>query len=311
MSTHPSVLFNRLLARGRLRHLQLLVALADSGSVQRAAAIVGMSQPAATQALSDMEGLLGATLFERHRRGVRATPQGQAVIPVARQVMLALRASTETLSALQSNTRALLRLGCIPAAATGLLAKVLPAFLQAHEGLQIELVEENMSQLLAELSAGRLDAVICRQPSELPPNWTFELLMTDEPVVMASPQHPMARRRRIALPELVRYPWILPPPGMRVRDFFDTLWDAQPARPPLYPLVTTSLMVVQEVMRAALAVGMVPKSLISTMVDTGAAVPLAVDLPSASLGGLGLVMRDTPDLPSLDDLRERLRLAGA
>lgn len=310
MARDPGVLFNRLLARGRLRHLQLLAALADAGSVQRAAAIVGMSQPAATQALADLEELLGAQLFERHTRGVRLTRFGEAVVPVARNVLQALRASTETLSALQAGAQAFLRLGCIPAAASGLLSRVLPAFLQAQPGLQIELIEENTVHLLPELAAGRLDAVFCRRQHDAPAHWRFESLMRDEPVVVAAPNHPLAGRRGIPLRELAALPWILPPRGMGVREYYERLWSTEPASPMLHPVATTSLSVVLEVLLATHTVSLMPRSIAQFMLDTGGAVVLRVRLaPSldSPLEGLGLLTTGLADPPALRELRIRLR----
>lgn len=313
-ATDPGVLFNRLLARGRLRHLQLIAALADAGSVQRAAATVGMSQPAATQALSDLEELLEAPLFERHNRGVRPTALGDVVVPVARNVLQALRAATETLSALQAGAQAFLRLGCIPAAASGVLARALPALLQARPGLQVELIEENMVHLLPELAAGRLDAVVCRRPQDVPAPWQFELLLRDEPMVVAAPGHPMAGPQPVALADLVHWPWVLPPKGMGVRGYYDRLWAGHAPQPPLYPMATTALPVVLEVMRTTQAVCLMPQSIAQTLVDTGVAVALHVALPESmesSLEGLGLLTTGFPDGPALAALRLRLRTAAS
>lgn len=313
-ATDPGVLFNRLLARGRLRHLQLIAALADTGSVQRAAASVGMSQPAATQALADLEELLEAPLFERHNRGVRPTRFGDAVVPVARNVLQALRATTETLSALPAGAQAFLRLGCIPAAASGLLAKGLPALLRAQPGLQVELIEENMVHLLPELAAGRLDAVVCRRPQDVPPAWQFELLHRDAPVVVAAPGHPLAGLRRVALKQLVGLPWVLPPRGMGVRDYYDRLWAGHAQQPALYPMSTTALPVVLEALRNTGAVSLMPQSIAQSLVDTGVAVVLAVKLPEAlesSLQGLGLLTTGFADGAALAALRKHLRAAPA
>ncbi len=314
LATDPGVLFNRLLARGRLRHLQLLAALADAGSVQRAATAVGMSQPAATQALADLEELLGASLFERHNRGVRPTALGDVVVPVARNVLQALRAATETLSALQAGAQAFLRLGCIPAAASGLLARALPALLQAQPGLQVELIEENMVHLLPELAAGRLDAVVCRRPQDVPAAWQFELLLRDEPMVVAAPGHPLAGPQPVPLADLVHWPWVLPPKGMGVRGYHDRLWAGHSQRPPLYPMATTALPVVLEVMRTTQAVCLMPQSIAQTLVDTGVAVALHVALPESmesSLEGLGLLTTGLSDGPALAALRVRLRVAAS
>ncbi len=314
MAHDPTVLFNRLLARGRLRHLQLLAALADAGSVQGAAALVGMSQPAATQALADLETLLDTELFERHSRGVRLSRFGAAVVPVARNVLQALRATTETLSALQAGAQALLRLGTIPAAAAGLLAPTLPAFLQSRPGLQIELIEENSVHLLPELAAGRLDAVLCRRPHELPGNWVFEPLLADEPVVVLAPGDALTQRTRVALRDLASRAWVLPPQGTGVRTYFDSLWPGQGPRPQLYPLATTALAVVLEVIHNQGAVSLMPRSIALSLVEAGTAAMLPLKLPKArhaTLGSLGLLTTGQPDPTPLHELREWLRAPAA
>jgi DNA-binding transcriptional LysR family regulator len=68
-----SALLNRLLARGKFRHLQVLLQLAELGSVQRTADAIGMTQSSVTQTLAYLENLLEVKLFERHARGVRPT----------------------------------------------------------------------------------------------------------------------------------------------------------------------------------------------------------------------------------------------
>ena len=309
----PAVLFNRLLARGRLRHLHLLVALADAGSVQRAAAVVGMSQPAATQALVDLEELFDVALFERHARGVRLTSFGEAVVPVARNVLQALRSSTEAVAALRSGAQALLRLGCIPAAAASLLCRALPGLVAAQPGLRIELAEHNTDHLLPELAAGRLDAVLCRKQRSLPPNWRFELLLRDEPVVIAAPDHPLAGQRKVPLEALAMQAWILPPRGMGVRDFHEELWSGHASPPRVYPLVTTALPVVLEAMRTSGAVTLLPRSMVGQLKQWGVVAVLDAALPALAhteLEGLGLLATADADPPALTALRAHLRAAA-
>jgi len=93
------VLLNRLLARARFRHLQVLLQLAELGSVRRAAEAIGMTQPGVTQLLAELERLLETALFQRHARGVRLTPAGADLLPMARQMMLSLSATDEAAAA--------------------------------------------------------------------------------------------------------------------------------------------------------------------------------------------------------------------
>ena len=84
--TSASVLLNRLQARARLRHLQVLVRVAELRNLRRSAEALGLSQPAVTQLLADLERLVELPLFERHARGVRHTPAGAQLVPLARRM---------------------------------------------------------------------------------------------------------------------------------------------------------------------------------------------------------------------------------
>ena len=97
--TTSSGLLNRLLARGKFRHLQVLLQLAELGSVQRTAEAIGMTQSSVTQTLAYLEQLLDIRLFDRHARGVRPTPACTDLLPVARQLMLGLHSGAEVLAA--------------------------------------------------------------------------------------------------------------------------------------------------------------------------------------------------------------------
>jgi len=78
-----TVLANRLMARARFRHLQALVRLCELGSLQRTAAAMGITQPAVTHLLADLESLLEVTLFQRHARGYTPTEAGHDLLSVA------------------------------------------------------------------------------------------------------------------------------------------------------------------------------------------------------------------------------------
>lgn len=97
----PSVLFNRILGRVRLQHLQLSIAIADLQSLHRAASSIGLSQPAATHALVELESSLGGPLFERHSKGMRLTRLGEAVLPLLRASLVPLQAAAGNAALMQ------------------------------------------------------------------------------------------------------------------------------------------------------------------------------------------------------------------
>lgn len=250
----PTVLY------ARLRHLQLLVAVAEHGSLERAADQVGMTQPAATQALADLEALLETPLFERHARGMRVGAAGQAVLPMVRQVLFALQSSMEALAALGSGASGLLRVGAIPAAVHGVLAPRLNAFCERHPDLRVDVVEGRPDHPLQDVLAGSLHVALARRPADCPARLQFEPLLADEAVVIAGVGHPRARRRRVTLDELARWRWLRAPHGVGVRDTFDALFDGV-AAPAVHMVTTTSPGAAVAVLADAATLAIVPRSL--------------------------------------------------
>ena len=98
MSISAKVLLNRLTAKARFRHFEVLVRLNELGSIKRTAESIGMTQPGVTQILADLEHLLEVTLFHRHARGVLPTQACQDLLPMARQCLLGLSASAEAIA---------------------------------------------------------------------------------------------------------------------------------------------------------------------------------------------------------------------
>lgn len=256
-----AVLFARLAAQGRLRQLQLLVEIEDCGSIARAAARLHLSQPAATQALAELERLFELKLFERHARGVRATPAGRALLGAARGVVAALREAADAMAAMRAGAPAALRLGAIPAATAALMPALLAAFSAAHPAVHLELHEDHGSLLLPLLTSGTMDAVFCRQPSALPAGFVFERLRDDAIVVMADASHPLAGRQGLTLDDLGTSLWLLPSPRTQLREVFERVIRAACPGLQCLPVSTLSLPLIQGLLTRPGAVALVPASL--------------------------------------------------
>lgn len=282
-----SVLYTRLLARARLRHLQLLVLTADLGNLRRAADEVGMSQPAATQALAELEQLIDTPLFERHARGMRTTAAGQLMIPVVRQMLRALQASTESLSALQQG-EGLLRIGMIPAAASSFARMVTQVFAPAHPALRLEIREDDGEHLTQALYSGGLDLVLSRRPATLAPALEFVPLQSDHTVVLAGLGHPLARRRRLTMRDLRHAQWMQAPAGLKVRDAFDRFCAEAGTAPAVHAITSHSPAFLVEVLRDNRTLILVPRSLGHALCAWGLARALDVT-DTVPLEGLGML----------------------
>ena len=301
-------LFSRLVRHGRLRQLQLLLALQQSGSVLKAAQHLHLSQSAATQALAELERVLGLRLFERHARGMRATQAGQALIDAARGVMSDLEDVAETLAAIRLGASAALRLGAIPAAAHAILAPLLARFYIQHPQVHVDVQEGDGPRLLPFLISGALDALFCRQPALLPESYVFEPLLDDHAVFVTAPSHPLAAARRVRLLQLANARWVLPTSSIAVRDIFERVVLPELPQAQWFPVSTVSLPVLQGLLAQPHAVAVVPRSIVAALGQagpSGGVCILDMACERAALAPLGVVYCSEA-MPAL--LREMLAL---
>ena len=282
-----SVFFNRLLARGKFRHAQVLLRLAELGSVQRTAEALGMTQSAVTQALAYLERLLETRLFERHARGVRPTPVCQDLLPVARTLLRGLGDGADALAARASAREGQVRLAASAAALNGLLLQALPAFSARHPTISVLLREAEDEEQLLLVSKEEVDVVACRRPAVIPEGWRFQPLRTDRFAILCAPRHPLAGRRDAGWGELAGETWLLSPAGSAARTRFDALTQGQPGIAS-HPLITRSLAMTWWMLRHGNALGFIPLSLARHLLDGGELAEIMVrepgDLALAPLG---------------------------
>lgn len=290
-SPRPSapVLLARLTARARLRHLQVLVSVAELGSFKRAAAAVGLTQPAVTHVVGDLERLLDAPLFQRHARGATPLEAALTLVPVARRMLDALAEGAEVLAARLAHADGVVRLASSASALGGLLQSLLPAFCDAAPQVQV-LVSQAEADLYAGMVArDEVDAVACRQPAVAPEGWQFHALRRDALVVVCAPTHPLARRRRVPVAELARETWLAPPAGSLARRGIDALAEAQGWSLAIAPVVTRALPLTFSLLQHRRSVTLVPLGVVQPLLDSGQLAQLRVD-HAWPLDDLGLLL---------------------
>jgi DNA-binding transcriptional LysR family regulator len=292
MSSPPaSVLLNRLISHARFRHLQALVRVAEFGSIKRAAKAIGMTQPAVTYLLADLEALLEAPLFHRHPRGVRPTPLCDSLLPLAHRILVMLGDSADAVAANANKHAPIVRLLASPAAISGLLAHALPAFTQAYPKIYVQLLEATVDLLATAPARSDID-IICRRqlvPDQLVPvphGWNFEPLVPDRLVVVCGPEHPLTRRRRLVVGDLRNETWLPLPMETGARPRFDELMMRHGISPRTCPIVSTAPAMVWAMVTKQRLIAMVPFSVVRPLIeaDQMKTLPLAETPPFGSLG---------------------------
>jgi DNA-binding transcriptional LysR family regulator len=269
LSNNASVLFNRLLARGKFRHVQILLKVAELGSLQRAADSIGMTQSSVTQGLAYLERLLEVQLFERHARGVRPTQACEDLLPVARRMLIGVADGAEVVAAQRQRIGGAIRLVASVGAMNGLLLDVLPRFAQRHPDVTVQLSEaEGDDQLLA-IARGEADLVACRRPPVIPEGWHFMPVREDRLAVLARADHPLARKRSLGWPQLVDETWLLAPTASAARERFDELTANLPRPIRTYPVVTRSTAMLWLLLQQENLLSFLPLNFVRPLLDAG------------------------------------------
>lgn len=277
--TTPTVLASRLLVRARMRHLHVFLKVAELGSLNRAAEAVGLTQPSATHVLSDLEQLLECALFQRHARGMIATPTALALLPLARRMLDTVADWAELTAAMTAHASGVVRVAGITGAVTGLLAPHLPEFARAHPDVLVQVREGDIEQIADWISAHMVDLVLCREPATVPAGWAFGRLLSDELVVVAGPDHPLARRSAPKWDELWRCTWLHGVVASAPRRAFDQLTTAAGVAPPLRLVGARAVSVAWAMLRAEPLLFLVPRSIVSQLLDAGQLVCLDIAVP--------------------------------
>ncbi|SPS01487.1 conserved hypothetical protein [Cupriavidus taiwanensis] len=182
-----------------LRHLRYFLAVAEHGSVTRAAGHLGIQQPPLSQQLRSLEAELGVALFERQPRGVALTPAGIALREDAADLFGRLEQMRARMQRLARGDEGALAIGFTSsAAAHRLTPEVLRECRRRFPRVALSLTECNAAEVTERLAQGTLSAALLRAPVQRPEGLRFDLLLEEDMVIALPLDHPLLRKRQAA-----------------------------------------------------------------------------------------------------------------
>lgn len=176
-----------------VRHLRLVAAVVDTGSVTAAAKVLHLSQPALSHQLRDVEERLGTELFQRQGRRMLLTSPGKRVLEAARKVVAEVEAAEAEVSQLARPSQGLLRLATECYTAYHWLPGVLRRFSSKHPGVEVRIAVEATRRPVDALLSGELDLGIVSEPVKHR-RLTGAPLFEDELLAVMAPDHPLAKK---------------------------------------------------------------------------------------------------------------------
>jgi DNA-binding transcriptional LysR family regulator len=185
-----------------LTDLRLFLSVADSGSITKGAERAHLALASASERIRGMEEALGVALLARGRRGVRPTPAGQALLHHARLMLEQHERMKGELGAYARGLKAHVRLLCNTAAISEFLPEALGPYLAAHPNVDIDLEERPSYLIVQDVAQGLADLGIVADTVDLGDLQTFPF-RTDRLVVVMPRRHALARRRQVALRDVL------------------------------------------------------------------------------------------------------------
>ncbi|MDD5321479.1 MAG: LysR substrate-binding domain-containing protein [Methylococcales bacterium] len=184
-----------------LRDLRYLVAVADLRSFIQAADQCFISQPTLSTQIKKLEESLGVHIFERTHKKILPTELGEQIIVSARRILLEINTIQQIAANAQDPLSGNFRLGAIPTLSTYIFPGLVPKIKQELPKLRLILIEEKTDNLITQLREGQLDAALMALPIQ--DNYLdSRKLFEDEFFLAVASDHPLAKRNRIAYPDL-------------------------------------------------------------------------------------------------------------
>lgn len=290
-----------------LRLWRQFLAVAEELHFGRAAQRLHMTQPPLTQAIAQLERLLGVRLFERTKRSVALTSAGQALVPEVRELLARALALPEQARAASAGELGRLRVAFVSTVGFSLLPQWVRAFRQAHPGVQFELLEATGDVQQGAFDRGDIDAGFMLHSPGFAPAGLQHLRVREEPLVLALPaHHRLATRRSLAQDEVLAEPLVIFPRRI-VPSLYDAIFGLYHAAGQL-PRVAQEAIQMQTIVNlvsAGLGLAWVPESV--TQFQREGVVYRRMPSRTLPLCETSLVWRATRALPALERFVEFVR----
>jgi DNA-binding transcriptional LysR family regulator len=232
------------------------VAVDDYRHLGKVAALLNVTQPALSKALSELQAGLGEKLFERTGRGLRPTEYASVLIRHARKMLQDLSEAGDELHSVATGAARRVRIGTQPASASWLVPQALVLMKQRAPEAAIFVREATMDVLLTELRTGNLDALVGTLPTRRAASDLEEKAVFDDATgLVVRRGHPLLKLKSPDWADAARYPWILPPPDSLLRQPLLVAFSAHGVEPPTNYIETLSLNVALQYLTATDAIG--------------------------------------------------------
>jgi molybdate transport repressor ModE-like protein len=264
MTAVPMEWEKRLGRRLRVRDLYILSIVVKTGSMAKAARELAMSQPSVSEAIANLEHLLGVRLVDRSTQGVAPTMYANAILKRSATVFDELKQGVRDIQFLADPTS-----GAVAVGYTDMLEAIVPTIVERFTEqfprivVHAELVRSPIVESLPGLRDRTFDLILARpsrDEDQTMEDIQTDFLVEDPMIVVAGSRSPWARRRKVDLADLVDAPWILPPPNGLTHRFIAEAYRKQGLDPPAVRLLSSTIDLRVSLLASGRFISVLPRS---------------------------------------------------
>ncbi len=300
---------SRIGRRLRLRDLHVFFTTVQRGSMAKAAQTLGVTQPAVSKVIAELEHTLGVRLLDRGARGIEPTMYGRALLMRGNTAFDELKQSVRDIEFLADPTVGEVRIECQESIAAAILPPVIHRFSQAYPRVVMHV--EHLGSLTAQSAALRqrtIDVAVFRLPfADKQDDLNVEVLFHDRLVVVVGRQSRWARRRKIELAELVDEPWILSEPDAWNYPCVAAAFAARGLGVPKMMLATISTHLRANLAGLGPYIMTFPNSLLHVYGDRFSLKALPIDLPAQPWPVVAVTLKNRTLSPVVERFIEHVR----
>ena len=196
------------------RHLLQIAAIVMYGGVTEAASVLGLSQPAISRNITNIEKRLGEPLFIKGKRPLRPTVLGALLANHGQVIMEASRKASESAQSFQKGTSGVIRVCGVPYFMDALITDMMATFQRKQPDIRVELSYGHLPELMAQLDANQIDLAIgplgLRETNS---DLKFVPILPGRNVIACRYKHPLLSKKRLSTNDILNFPWVSPLPG--------------------------------------------------------------------------------------------------
>ena len=293
----------------KLHHLRDFVAIARAGSARSAARSLGLTQPALTRSLQELETELDAGLFERHARGMALTAAGERFLVRAQAALEEVRRGFEEVAQAQGRMQGGVAVALSSAVVLAMLPMACNAFRRECPDIRLRVVESLFPAAEPRLRDGRLDFYMGPRPEiGLGNGYRVDLLFVNERQVVGRKGHPLRQARSIE--ELLDAEWIASGLRERIEEEFEEQFTALGLRTPQSPIVAESMLALLSLLATGDALAFLPRQWTDTPLLKGLVEPIPVAEPLMAPDIVRVTRAKLPLTPAAERLSTLLQRAA-